>query len=282
MHSIRKIVRELLPNRQTAILRPDTPIGEAVAAMNDGRVSGVLVAESATNDFANIVGILTDRDVTFRVAAELLPMATPVSQVMSSPVRKLQASETVVEAITEMAAHGLSNIPIVDSKGMVEGVLSARDVLDHLVVVFDAFEAAAEDGSPQRLLAITPVSELVQRAPVRVKMRAPLLGVVEAMRENGRSSVLVEGRDGRLLGVFTQNDLVHRVDLNHLTWRTASVSDVMTAAPITVQPETSLTEACRRMTQGGFRRLPVVDGMGRATGIISIRDVVRHLSTRLH
>ncbi|MFT5431202.1 MAG: CBS domain-containing protein [Myxococcota bacterium] len=281
MHRIRKVVRELLPKRETPIVAPDAPVSEVIATMRARNVSGVLVSEGGKNVFASAVGIVTDRDIAFRVAGELVPMSTPATQVMSTPVRRMNADETLVEAISAMAAHGLSNIPVVNADGIVEGVLCSRDVLDHLSEVFDAFEAAADETNPQRILATTPVSELSRQAPVRVKMRAPLLGVVQAMRENGRSSVLVEGKDGRLLGVFTQNDLVRRVDLSELSWRNQSVSDSMTAAPISVQQSTSLGEACRRMAHGGFRRLPVVDGAGHSVGIVSIRDIIRHLSTRV-
>ena len=53
-----------------------------------------------------------------------------------------------------------------------------------------------------------------------------------------------------------------------------TVSDVMTANPITVMPDDSLRLARDRMAEGGFRRLPVVQA-GQLVGIISDRDLRR-------
>ena len=51
------------------------------------------------------------------------------------------------------------------------------------------------------------------------------------------------------------------------------VADVMTPDPVTVTPATPLEEAIRRMVQGGFRRLPVVDDTGQLIGIVTDRDL---------
>jgi CBS domain-containing protein len=51
------------------------------------------------------------------------------------------------------------------------------------------------------------------------------------------------------------------------------VADIMTYRPITVTPAATLKEAVRLMIQGGFRRLPVVDEVGRLIGIVTDRDI---------
>jgi acetoin utilization protein AcuB len=47
----------------------------------------------------------------------------------------------------------------------------------------------------------------------------------------------------------------------------------MTANPVTIGPTDSLALAARRMEQGRFRRLPVVDGAGRLMGILTDGDI---------
>jgi CBS domain-containing protein len=54
---------------------------------------------------------------------------------------------------------------------------------------------------------------------------------------------------------------------------------VMTLNPETVSPDDTLAFALHKMDVGGYRHLPVVEG-GRPVGIISVRDVIRHI-TRL-
>jgi acetoin utilization protein AcuB len=52
------------------------------------------------------------------------------------------------------------------------------------------------------------------------------------------------------------------------------VRDVMTADPITVEPDGKVGAAYRTMKDGGFRHLPVVSG-GKLVGIISTNDIGR-------
>jgi acetoin utilization protein AcuB len=51
------------------------------------------------------------------------------------------------------------------------------------------------------------------------------------------------------------------------------VRDVMTSAPLTVDPDVSLREATGLMTQKGIRHLPVVNRTGRLIGILTDRDI---------
>src|SRR4051812_48107892 len=55
--------------------------------------------------------------------------------------------------------------------------------------------------------------------------------------------------------------------------------DVMTPYPVTVQPDTSLSEAVRVMLQNRFSGLPVVDAGGALVGIITEGDLMRRAET---
>jgi CBS domain-containing protein len=60
------------------------------------------------------------------------------------------------------------------------------------------------------------------------------------------------------------------------------VEQVMTARPITVEAQASLSDAAEALLQGGFRHLPVVGADGRPVGIVSERDVRAALGTDLY
>lgn len=126
-------------------------------------------------------------------------------------------------------------------------------------------------------MANTPVSDVAQRKVVRARPDEHLGTLVERMRELGRGNVLVEDDDGKLVGIFTERDLIARLEHGETSWREQSVGDVMTVEPITVLATHSIATALRRMKQGGFRHLPVIDASGRAQGVVSIRDLLRHL-----
>jgi CBS domain-containing protein len=60
------------------------------------------------------------------------------------------------------------------------------------------------------------------------------------------------------------------------------VERVMTGSPVTIDPEATLAEAAQALLQGGFRHLPVVNGMGRPVGMVSERDLRARLGTDLY
>jgi predicted transcriptional regulator len=62
-----------------------------------------------------------------------------------------------------------------------------------------------------------------------------------------------------------------------LNWDTP-LSEVMTADPVCVLAKDSIRSAVRRMEQGGYRHLPVVDETGRPVGVISARRIMHYLA----
>jgi CBS domain-containing protein len=127
-------------------------------------------------------------------------------------------------------------------------------------------------------LAQTPVRRVMRRAEVRVATDDPMWKVVGALKEGGRGAALVED-DGQLVGIFTERDVMTRLDHSDLGWLHVPVRDVMTARPTVVHPDDTFAEALRRLNGGRRRHLPVVDPRGRVLGILSIRDLLAHMAT---
>jgi len=83
------------------------------------------------------------------------------------------------------------------------------------------------------------------------------------------------GPDGKP-GIITERDLLHAL-AEGSDPRTTPVSSYMTSDAVTVTASWEVVDAARRMIQGGFRHLIVVDDRGLVTGIVSIRDMVAAL-----
>lgn len=100
--------------------------------------------------------------------------------------------------------------------------------------------------------------------------------VMEAIgRMNQRSigSVLVmEGE--RLIGIFTERDVLTRVVPHKLDPAKTPVGEVMTRELVTVSPTTTVQEAMMVVTDTRHRHLPVVGG-GRVVGLVSMGDLTR-------
>jgi CBS domain-containing protein len=92
-----------------------------------------------------------------------------------------------------------------------------------------------------------------------------------------RAVLVVEG-DANLVGIFTERDLLREVAGSKLDLETTPVDHVMTENPETLQATDSIVFALNKMSLGGFRHVPLVDGAGKPVGIISVRDIVDYIA----
>jgi CBS domain-containing protein len=134
------------------------------------------------------------------------------------------------------------------------------------------------NGGMQALASAT-VGDLSPRPHAQVEVDAAMWKVVAEMTAKGRGAVLVE-EAGSLVGIFTERDLLNRVDYSDPLWSHVVVGDVMTPHPMVIRSDDSLSEALRRLTAGHRRHLPIVDERGRVLGLISIRDIMSYIAER--
>jgi CBS domain-containing protein len=91
------------------------------------------------------------------------------------------------------------------------------------------------------------------------------------MAERDIGAVLItEG--SKLVGIFSERDLLKRVVAAGLDPKATSLADVMTRNPNTLPPHADVREAMRLTVAHGYRHVPVVDGQ-RVVGIVSVRDI---------
>lgn len=139
--------------------------------------------------------------------------------------------------------------------------------------------SSSELSGGMRALVIAQVADLPPRPHATVDVNDAMWKVVDAMKSKGRGAVLVE-ENGALVGIFTERDLVCRVDHDDALWSHVVVRDVMTPHPTVVRPHDSVAEAMRLLIQGRRRHLPVVDDKGKVLGLLSIRDILAYVASK--
>ena len=120
-------------------------------------------------------------------------------------------------------------------------------------------------------MSFRPVREIMSRPPLCC---APTDSVQEACRrmaEQCCGHVLVCEGD-RLVGIFTERDLLSRVVAKGLDPAHQPVGQVMTIDPVTIEADAPIREAIRVMDEGSFRCLPVLEG-GKLLGVLTARDL---------
>ncbi len=117
-----------------------------------------------------------------------------------------------------------------------------------------------------------PVREILSRdALVWATPDTTVREAARRMAEHACGSVVVLD-DGRLVGIFTERDLLTRVvatgrDPDHTLLR-----EVMTLSPDWLDAGAPVKEAIRMMDECGYEHIPVVDG-DRVLGVVAVRDI---------
>lgn len=125
------------------------------------------------------------------------------------------------------------------------------------------------------ILTSTQVGELTSRHHPTLKASDTIASAANEMRRVSHGSALVCDDDGKLVGIFTERDLLKLI---HSGGNLESpVSEAMTANPKTVSTTDSLLDATRYMDEGGYRRLPVIDQQGQPVGIVDVKTVAHLL-----
>ncbi|MGH7898382.1 MAG: CBS domain-containing protein, partial [Candidatus Binatia bacterium] len=82
---------------------------------------------------------------------------------------------------------------------------------------------------------------------------------------------------GKLVGVFTERDVLSSVVGSSLDPESTPVERFMTPDPETLRPNNDIVFALNKMSLGGFRHVPLVDEEHRPVGVISVKDIVDYI-----
>jgi CBS domain-containing protein len=131
----------------------------------------------------------------------------------------------------------------------------------------------------QRSLMHDLVSVLRPRAPIVLGPADTVGQAIGVLLVENIGAVLVVDPAGQLVGILSERDLLFKVAGLHDDYAGRPVAEFMTPRPETVRDSDTLAFALHKMDSGGYRHLPVLRD-GRLVGMISVRDVLRHV-TRL-
>lgn len=122
-----------LCTRETVVAGQAESIEEAARLMREFHVGTLIVVED-TSDRSPPIGILTDRDIVVgavAVGCDRLPLLR-VGDVMSPNLVTAEEGEDLQPVLDRMRQQGVRRVPVVNSRGGLEGILSLDDVLDYL------------------------------------------------------------------------------------------------------------------------------------------------------
>ena len=106
--------------------------------MYQHNIGGLIVLmDTSNNETAEIdkpIGIITERDIARLVAfSSNLSTDTPISEVMSKPLITINQNSSIKEVTELMQQNDIRRLPIVDNKGKLVGIITAKDILRSLM-----------------------------------------------------------------------------------------------------------------------------------------------------
>jgi len=153
------------------------------------------------------------------------------------------------------------------------------DACEHCGQDMRSIDVLPRRGNPMSWTIMeTPLRELDPPDALTVAPDDPVARVIGLMQKRRQGSALVvEG--GRLVGIFTERDVLNRVAGKKLDIEKLPVSRVMTRDPKVLREEDTLAFALHRMAVGSFRHIPIVRE-GKPLAFVSVRGVLRFLHER--
>jgi CBS domain-containing protein len=122
-----------------------------------------------------------------------------------------------------------------------------------------------------------PISVLQPANPVCADRATSVGDVVRQMQDHHIGCVLIVD-DGKLVGVFTERDLLCDVFGSGTDPESAAVDRFMTENPERLRSADPIVFALNKMSLGGFRHIPLVDDEDRPVGVISVKDIADYIA----
>ncbi len=120
------------------------------------------------------------------------------------------------------------------------------------------------------------VRDLCTRKVTSCHLDSNLAEVAEWLGEQDCGALPVLDDADKVVGVITDRDITLALAARKEKAARLPARDVMTAPAHCVHPDDSVALAMRYMRQYQVRRIPVVDGLGKLQGLLSMNDLILH------
>jgi acetoin utilization protein AcuB len=141
------------------------------------------------------------------------------------------------------------------------------------MVVQTSPQAKNANGLPENKVPVK-VADVMTRDVVTVSQHKSLADAIALLAIHRFHHLIVTNADGKLVGVVSDRDLLGAV-ARKPDWQSCEVSQIMTANPVIVCPETPLSTAVSEMLSMKFNSFPVMGENETVIGILTSTDLLR-------
>ncbi|MFO8003523.1 CBS domain-containing protein [Thioalkalivibrio sp.] len=129
------------------------------------------------------------------------------------------------------------------------------------------------------------VGEICNRDVVVIDRKASVYEAARMMRNQHVGSVVVVDQDSatpmRPVGIVTDRDLVVEIMAREVPEEVLATGDIIAPELLTAREADGVWETIMRMRAMGVRRLPVIDGGGNLSGMLTMDDLLKFISDEM-
>lgn len=120
-------IREILQTKgsEVVVIAPDASVRELVAVLTEHNLGAVIVS----TDGIAMEGIVSERDIVRRLAADDDALEATVADVMTQVVHTCRPTDSVESLMTTMTDHRIRHLPVLDAEERLCGIVSIGDVV---------------------------------------------------------------------------------------------------------------------------------------------------------
>jgi CBS domain-containing protein len=115
--------------KEPYVVAPSTSLFECLGLMRSRRIGSLLIVDSS----GKVQGIFTERDCLLKITGQVTDFSLPVSDFMTAHPVCERPEASLAFALNLMSNGGFRHIPIIDQDSMPIGIISVKDVVDHIV-----------------------------------------------------------------------------------------------------------------------------------------------------
>jgi CBS domain-containing protein len=138
-------------------------------------------------------------------------------------------------------------------------------------LVYQSFEILGNEYRREHMAALVK-DYMIQKMEI-VSPEDSVLSAIELMVDHDQGSVIVIDENDKVIGIFTERDVLRHYMTNQSKFLHLKVSEVMSSPVQTVPEDMKVSEALSIMNDKNVRRLPVVSKKGKMIGFVSWKEL---------
>ncbi len=265
-------VKDIMSSK-VVVADKDQNIHDALKLMKKHKVSRLPVINTNNDHKRELVGIITEKDIALRLGSSrygnMAPSHFYISTVMTPNPITLTSSENIGNAAKIMIKNKIGGIPVVDN-GEITGIVTKTDFIKTCQGI-PYNNTYVKDRMQTNVMTISPEDRLVHARRIIID------------EDIGRLPVM---SGGELEGILTAKDIASSMisfrkvvpdKYQSARIRNLLVEDIMTQNVRTINEESTVADASSCMIDEDFSGIPVTDGTGKITGMITKTDLMNFI-----